>query len=172
MVWSEPHAWPLPTRGRRVDGNSFPSPLWGGARGGGWTMPNHLARSLRSNATPAERALWQQLRLLKSEGRHFRRQVPIAGFVADFACHYPKLVVELDGGQHGQDLASERDERRSAALAAHGYKVLRFWNSEVFEALEGVVDMIRHEAKLPTVFQHAGATPTPSPSPQGGGEQY
>jgi len=112
--------------------------------------------------------LWQQLRLLKSEGRHFRRQVPIAGYVADFACHYPKLVIELDGGQHGE--AIEYDEERSRVLAAQGFKVLRFWNTEVFEALEGVVDRIRHEVKLPTVFGQAGATPTPNPSPQGGGE--
>ena len=149
----------------------FPSPLWGGVRGGGRVMPNHLARSLRHNATDAECILWQQLRLLRAEGRHFRRQAPIAGYVADFACHYPKLVIELDGGQHGEDRAMLRDAARSRVLAQHGYKVLRFWNNDVFEALEGVVDRIRFEVKLPTAFSYAGATPTPSPSPQGGGEQ-
>jgi very-short-patch-repair endonuclease len=131
-------------------------------------VPDHFARSLRNNATKAERVLWQQLRLLKAEGRHFRRQVPIAGHVADFACHYPKLVVELDGGQHGEAVAY--DEERSRVLAVHGYKVLRFWNNEVFEALEGVLDRIRSEVRLPTAFRHGGATPTPNPSPQGGGE--
>lgn len=149
-----------------------PSPLWGGARGGGRVVPNHLARTLRNNATDAEKLLWQQLRTLKSEGRHFRRQVPIAGYIADFACHYPKLVIELDGSQHGAETAMAHDEQRSLALAAEGYGILRFWNNEVFESLEGVVDRIRHHVRLPTVFEHnsdAGATPTPSPSPQGGG---
>ena len=168
MVRSDPHPRPLPTRGRGEKLNEFPSPLWGGARGGGLPMPDHLARALRSNATPAERILWPQLRLLKSEGRHFRRQVPIAGYIADFACHSAKLVIELDGGQHSDAVAY--DEQRSSILAGHGYTVLRFWNSDVFEALEGVMDRIRHEVKLPTAFSHAGATPTPGPSPQGGGE--
>ena len=118
--------------------------------------------------------MWQQLRLLKSEGRHFRRQVAIAGYIADFACHYPKLVVELDGSQHGTTKALAHDEQRSLALAADGYRILRFWNNEVFESLEGVVDRIRHHVRLPTVYEHssdAGAPPTPSPSPQGGGGQ-
>jgi len=63
-------------------------------------VPNHFARHLRRNATDAEKKLWQELRLLNQEGRHFRRQVPIAGFIADFACYQCRLVVELDGGQH------------------------------------------------------------------------
>ena len=136
-------------------------------------MPNVLARALRNNATPAERVLWQQLRLLKADGRHFRRQVPIAGYVADFACHYPKLIVELDGGQHGDEKAVAGDAMRTRTLNSLGYKVLRFWNADVLEALEGVVDRIRHDVRLPTVFTYetasAGATPTPNPSPQGGG---
>ena len=129
-----------------------------------------FARSLRKNATPAERILWQELRLLKSEGRHFRRQVPIDKYIADFACHSAKLVVELDGGQHGD--AVNYDDIRTKVINHHGYKVLRFWNSEIFESLEGVVDRIRHEAGLKTAFTYdhltAGATP-PQPSPQGGG---
>ena len=135
-------------------------------------MPDHLARNLRNNATPAERILWQQLRLLKTEGRHFRRQVPIDKYIADFACHYPKLVVELDGGQHGESL--EYDAHRTRVLQQYAYKVLRFWNNDVFEALEGVVDRIRHEVHLPTAFTYThlkqSQTPTPNPSPQGGGE--
>ena len=123
-----------------------------------------FARSLRKNATPAERMLWQELRGLKSEGRHFRRQVPIDKYIADFACHSAKLVVELDGGQHGD--AVNYDETRTRILNHHGYKVLRFWNSEIFESLEGVVDRIRHEAGLKTAFTYdhltAGATPTPT----------
>jgi very-short-patch-repair endonuclease len=136
-------------------------------------MPNLRARSLRSNATDAERSLWQQLRLLKSEGRHFRRQVPLAGYIADFACHGCKLAIELDGGQHNRDAAIAYDAQRTDHLAREGYMVLRFWNSDVLTNMEGVVDTIRHHAGLETAFNHRegipGATPTPNPSPQGGG---
>ena len=139
-------------------------------------MANQFARNLRNNATPAERLLWQHLRLLKSEGRHFRRQVPIAGFVADFACHYPKLIIELDGGQHDDSSSQHYDAERSYKLNEEGYQVLRFWNRDITEGLEGVVDRIRHAAKLPTAFTYehlaAETTPTPNPSPQGGGELH
>ena len=133
----------------------------------GVRVPNHFARSLRTNTTGAERLLWQQLRLLKSEGRHIRRQVPIAGYIADFACHTAKLVIELDGGQHGE--VEAYDAQRTEVLARHGYRVIRFWNTEVFEALEGVVDRIRFELGLPTTFDYSGITPTPAPPHKGEG---
>jgi very-short-patch-repair endonuclease len=126
-------------------------------------MANSFARELRKNATPAERILWQQLRLLKSEGRHFRRQVPIDKFVADFACHSPKVVVELDGGQHGD--AIPYDEARTKIMKSHGYRVLRFWNNDVLEGLEGVVDRVRHEVRLLTAFSYAHLTDLPTPTP-------
>jgi very-short-patch-repair endonuclease len=135
-------------------------------------VPNHLARNLRSNATPAERVLWQQLKLLKGEGRHFRRQVPIDKYIADFACHYSKLIVELDGGQHSD--AAVKDSDRTKVLNQHGCNVLRFWNSEIIDSLEGVVDRIRYEVRLTTAFTYnhlkLHSTPTLNPSPQGGGE--
>jgi very-short-patch-repair endonuclease len=133
-------------------------------------MADQFARNLRNSATPAERILWQQLRMLKSEGRHFRRQVRLAGYVADFACHYPKIVIELDGGQHSDTV--QYDNQRTAALNAEGYQVLRFWNNDVLESFEGVVDRIRHAVKLPTVFSYEFSNierPPPQPSPQGGG---
>ena len=127
-------------------------------------MANGFARSLRNNATPAERVLWQQLKLLKAEGRHFRRQVPIDRYVADFACHYPKVVVELDGGQHGD--AVVYDAERTAVLQGHGYNVLRFWNADLFEALEGTVDRIRYAVRLETLYSYSmvelHSTPTPA----------
>lgn len=136
-------------------------------------MPNLHARTLRNNATDAERKLWQELRLLKGEGRHFRRQVSIAGYIADFACHGCRLVIELDGGQHNSDEGLAYDNQRKDKLARAGYRVLRFWNVDVLNNLEGVVDMIRHTAGLETAFSYRegipGATPTPNPSPQGGG---
>ena len=133
-------------------------------------MVDQFARNLRNNATLAERILWQQLRLLKSEGRHFRRQVPLAGYIADFACHYPKIVVELDGGQHGD--AIPYDAERTKALNTEGYQVLRFWNIDITQTLEGVVDRIRRASKLPTTYTYEysnTARPPPQPSPQGGG---
>ena len=139
-------------------------------------MVNRLARRLRNNATDAEHRLWQELRLLKNEGRHFRRQVAIGSYIADFACHRCKLVVEVDGGQHNEDHAMARDRQRTEELGRHGYRVIRFWNGDVFGNLEGVVDMIRHASRLPTMYSYedglAGATPTPNPSPQGGGEHH
>ena len=139
-------------------------------------MPNHRARSLRSNATDAERKLWQQLRLLKAEGRHFRRQVPLAGYIADFACHTAKLVIELDGGQHNEDSAIIRDNRRTDELRSHGYLVMRFWNNDVMTGLEGVVDTIRHAAGLETAFDYGegmpGVSPTPTPPHKGEGLYY
>ncbi len=137
-------------------------------------MPNQVARKLRKNATDAERTLWQELRLLRGQGYHFRRQVPLGPFVADFACHRCKLVVEVDGGQHGTEEGSAADDQRSEQLARLGYKVLRFWNVDVFENIEGVVDMIRNACGLETSFEYReaerGPAPTPNPSPQGGGE--
>ncbi len=137
-------------------------------------MANHFARHLRRNVTDAERKLWYELRMLKHEGRHFRRQVPIAGFIADFACNRCRLVIELDGGQHNTEAGIARDEDRSGRLEAEGFRVLRFWNSDVFENIEGVVDIVRHGAGLPTTWSYdsepAEKPPTPNPSPQGGGE--
>ena len=137
-------------------------------------MANQFARELRRNVTDAEKKLWQQLRLLKAENRHFRRQVPIGNYVADFACHRCKLVVELDGGQHNEPQNLLRDEQRTNELRKHGYRVIRFWNVDVFGNIEGTVDMIRNAARLSTMNDYgggvAGATPTPNPSPQGGGE--
>lgn len=89
------------------------------------------ARSLRADATLAERLLWAELRRLRKHGLHFRRQVPLGRFTADFACHRAKLVIELDGGQHTQARAVIHDEERTAFINAEGYRVLRFFNQEV-----------------------------------------
>ena len=100
-----------------------------------------LARTLRRNATDVEAKLWQHLKGRQLEGAKFRRQLPIARFVADFACEEVRLVVELDGGQHAE--RAEHDRNRSEILEAHGYTVLRFWNSDVTENLDGVLEEIR-----------------------------
>src|SRR5579872_2153539 len=109
-------------------------------------MPNRLtplARSLRRNATSAERRLWQGLRRRQIAGLRFRRQVILGGFVADFACFDARMIIEVDGATHGTDQEIARDAARSAALAAQGYDVLRFTNDEVFHNLDGVLETIQ-----------------------------
>jgi very-short-patch-repair endonuclease len=95
------------------------------------------ARALRRAMTDAERKLWYALRAHRFEGIGFRRQVPIGPYVADFASHAARLVVEVDGGQHASSAAT--DTVRSDWLATRGYRVLRFWNNDVLSNLEGVL---------------------------------
>ena len=98
------------------------------------------ARRLRNSATDAERKLWQHLRLRQLGGFRFRRQVPIASFIADFVCPELKLVVELDGGQHME--RTGYDMHRTRMLEAGGYKVLRYWNDDVLLRTEPVLEDI------------------------------
>ncbi|HEY0328946.1 MAG TPA: DUF559 domain-containing protein [Rhodopseudomonas sp.] len=110
------------------------------------------ARSLRRNPTDAERKLWQRLRKIALGDLHFRRQATIGPYFADFACHANRLVVEIDGGQHAE---SATDRVRTDYLKAQGYRVLRFWNNEVLENIDGVVE---------TILSALSMTP-PAPSP-------
>ena len=100
------------------------------------------ARRLRARQTGAETALWRKLRKLEAKGTHFRRQVPIGLYVADFACLASRLVIELDGSQHGKEPNKSRDDKRTRWLEAEGYRVLRFWNNDITNNLEGVLEMI------------------------------
>ena len=99
-----------------------------------------IARRLRRDATDVERLLWFALRD-RLRGWKFRRQHPLGTRIADFACPRCRLAIELDGGQHAW--RAEADERRSAELARFGYRVIRFWNRDVLENLEGVIETIR-----------------------------
>jgi very-short-patch-repair endonuclease len=114
------------------------------------------ARRLRHDMTDAERAMWRLLR----EGfpdAYFRRQVPIRHFIADFASHRAKLIIEVDGGQH----ETETDASRSAIMEVEGYRVIRFWNNEVLcspDAVWGVIESALH-----------GRHPHPTLPHQGGG---
>ena len=119
-------------------------------------MSSEAARRLRANMTDAERKLWFLLRRKQLPGFRFRRQVPLGRYIADFGCMSVRLVVELDGGQHAE--RSERDARRTAWLESVGYRVLRFWNGEVFTNAEGVLETIRL----------ALLDPPPQPSPSRG----
>jgi very-short-patch-repair endonuclease len=117
-----------------------------------------FARRMRAQPTDAERVLWQRLRHdISLTGSHFRRQALVGPFIVDFASRKAKLVIELDGGQHDWQQAS--DALRTRQIEAAGYRILRFWNNDVLGNLEEVLSEIQRA--LP---------PTPDPSPQGGGE--
>ena len=101
-----------------------------------------VARSLRRNATGAERRLWQGLRRGQLAGFRFRRQVILGGFIADFASFDARLIIEVDGATHSTDDEIARDATRSAALAAQGFEILRFTNDDVFRNLPGVLETV------------------------------
>ncbi len=129
-------------------------------------MPDELAKKLRENATEAERRLWAVLRETRYAGFHFRRQVAIGTYIVDFACHHARVVVELDGSQHGTAEAIAHDEERTAFLERRGYRVIRFGNHEVFKERARVVDAIIHLAQSP----HPNRAARGSTSPRGGGD--
>ena len=89
-----------------------------------------FAKSLRRAQTDAEHRLWLQLRDRRLDGLKFRRQVPIETYVADFVCVDARLIVELDGSQHGEADGEARDAERTKALEAAGFHVIRFWNDD------------------------------------------
>ena len=99
------------------------------------------ARALRKNPTDAEWRLWTCLRHKQVDGFRFRRQAPIGPYVVDFVCFSARLVVEVDGGQPA--LRSDQDAGRTRWLENEGFRVVRFWNSEVLGNTEGVAEAIR-----------------------------
>ena len=118
------------------------------------------ARAMRAAPTETEQKLWWHLRhRLVAAGTHFRRQVRIGRYIADFASHKTKLIIEVDGGQHSQ--RSALDAERTRFLESHGYRVMRYWNNDMLTNIDGV---------LLDIQSAITATPTPNPSPQGGGE--
>ncbi|MBU2339728.1 MAG: DUF559 domain-containing protein [Alphaproteobacteria bacterium] len=103
------------------------------------------ARRLRNDMTDAERRLWSHLRASQLGGVKFTRQFPIGNHIVDFACRSLRLVIECDGGQHSGSLP---DEGRTRAIEAHGYKAVRFWNHEILENTDGVLEAIAEEVAL------------------------
>ena len=125
------------------------------------------ARNLRSNMTDAEARLWRALRRDQLNGLHFRRQHPIGPFTVDFYCPSLRLAVEVDGGQHAEQV-KQADDRRTAWLADKGIVVVRYWNNDVLSNLEGVLsDLLRHAERL----AQAEKTPSPTLPLSGGGRE-
>ncbi len=122
------------------------------------------ARRLRREQTEAEKRLWAALRARQLHGHKFRRQFVIGSVIVDFCCFEDRMIVEIDGGQHAEHTAA--DQSRSAFLRSRGFCVLRFWNNEVLQNLNGVLEQInqaftrRHQTK-----------PSPEPSPSGRGSK-
>ncbi len=121
---------------------------------------NPHARELRRDGTEAERYLWNRLRSRQLGGFKFRRQATVGPYIADFLCVEARLIIEADGGQHTVD----SDAKRAAYLKAQGLRVLRFWNNDILQNPEGVLETIleaaqaRDETKLPSPnpLPHAG----------------
>ncbi len=129
----------------------------------------YRARQLRNAATDAERRLWQYLRQKQLGGFRFRRQVPMAGYIADFVCPEMKLIVELDGGQHLQQI--ECDARRTKVLAARGYKLLRYWNDDALLRTGNVLeDILRNLLEVESNGKSTPPRPSPSPAAKGRGK--
>ena len=102
-------------------------------------MAAHITRALRKKHTPWEAKFWSYVRNRNVSGLKFRRQFKIGNFVADFCCLKSKLIVELDGGHHNIVEQKYRDMERQRFFESQGYKVLRFWNSDVDHNLDGVL---------------------------------
>lgn len=116
-----------------------------------------VAKKLRKDSTEAEKRLWSKLRAKQLAGFKFRRQQPLGPYVVDFINFEKRLIIEVDGGQHA--LQKERDNERDCWLNERGFEVLRYWNNEIIDNLDGVLEAI---LKVLT-------SPSPNPSRKGRG---
>jgi very-short-patch-repair endonuclease len=107
-----------------------------------------FARNLRKNQTDTEKLIWSKLRNRQLNGLKFRRQHEVGNYFADFACIELKLIIELDGGQHAEQVL--KDEFRTTYLKNHGWTVLRFWNNEAFTNTQDVLEEILRVASTLT----------------------
>ena len=130
----------------------------GRVRGQVCERPRQYARRLRQTQTEAERKLWLRLRDRGLGGVKFRRQHPIGPFITDFCCTEAKLIVELDGGQHA--LQKQADTERTAFLEGQGYRVFRFWDNEVLNSADAVLQRL-------VLALRADSRPSPYPLPKG-----
>jgi len=117
------------------------------------TRNQDRAREFRRAPTEAEDFVWQELRGRAFQSLKFRRQFPLGNYIVDFVCLERRLIIELDGGQHNEPADRQYDAARDAWLRSQGFRVLRFWNNDVFEDWEAVAEGI-----------WKGARDTPSPT--------
>jgi len=123
-------------------------------------MDKTKAEEFRKNLTEAERTLWRYLRLRQFDGNKFRRQQPIGKYIVDFVCLEKKLIVEVDGGQHSEQVVY--DSERNEWLERQGFRILRFWNNQVLKEIDAVKERIMEE------LISDSCTPHLNPPPQGG----
>jgi len=124
-------------------------------------MDKGKVRELRKNLTEAERLLWKNIRLRQIAGYKFRRQQPIGEYIVDFLCFEKRLIVEVEGGQHAEEMAY--DSKRDEWLSSQGFSILRFWNHQVLKEIEAIKEMI-HKSLGEKHYPHL------NPPPQGGGD--
>jgi very-short-patch-repair endonuclease len=122
------------------------------------------ARELRRNETAAEKRIWSRLRAHRFLGFKFRRQFPIGRYVVDFVCLSAHLVIEIDGDSHSDDRAEALDAARTAWLETQGFRVVRFWNHDVIEGTDDVMESIFYALEGSAVHIRA---PLPNPLPCG-----
>ena len=103
----------------------------------------HIARTLRKNSTKEELILWKILRNRQFYNLKFKRQFPIGEYIVDFVCEEKKIVVEIDGGQHNTEDNIIKDLSRTKFIESKGYKVIRFWNNDIRENLDGVFQELK-----------------------------
>jgi len=169
---------PPPLKGggakRRDRANPAPPPFAGegtpersgGRERGRKAVLRERAKAMRSEPTPAEHRLWQILRAKRLAGFKFKRQLPIDGYLVDFACPGRRLIIEADGGQHNE---SDADQRRDAYLKAQGFHILRLWNNDIFNNEEGVLTSILDALTAPLPARLQRAVPPPL---KGGGTDW
>ena len=114
-----------------------------------------IAKTLRKRSTDTENILWRHLRRKQLAGIKFRRQQPIDDYVVDFVSFEKRIIIEIDGGQHS--LERDKDAERQNYLVKNGFKVLRFWNNEVLQNVDGVLEVIRE-----CCLSHPPLNPLPS----------
>ncbi|MDB5501283.1 MAG: (cytosine-5-)-methyltransferase [Tardiphaga sp.] len=126
-------------------------------------MTRNNAKVLRTNMTDAERRLWYLLRAHRFAGFKFKRQIPIGRYIVDFVCRAERLIIEVDGGQHAD--SSQSDRTRDLWLEDQGFRVLRFWNNEVQNNTDGVLEVILEHFGRSSRTPSPGATVVAPPSP-------
>jgi very-short-patch-repair endonuclease len=129
------------------------------------------ARRLRSSMSEAEKRLWYHLRGHRFLGFGFRRQALIGRYIVDFVCHDANVIIELDGGQHGTLSGVRNDQRRTDWLAMRGHKLLRFWNNDVLQNTNGVLELIAAELEKAPPSLLAAKRRADLPL-KGGGEKF